>query len=260
MSHKYPARQTQPPPPSPAASLRSLLPYACALLLGFGIVTLFALFFPSFMRCAPLNDLPSWLGQALFVGLTQLISPLLIQVTRRIPHLKLPSLKLLTTLTTLAGISVFVFFRFLLPTPDEVVCHPELKQMYALIEAEGQAVQSTDMAAIEKIYLPDAVIQNIKTGVIWGSPALYYGPKFKQEMHCSITHSHYRTLLLTSSEATLTTASAGTWGPRADQNGCLQTYSNPAGSDYWYFTKTDSTWRISAFRFNCFAAPDQCQP
>jgi hypothetical protein len=236
------------------------LPYFITLAIGMGVVSLFSILSPRLMRCTPLNDIPSWLGQAVFLAISQLLAPLISLIIPKIPGIKAPQQKILVTITIVAGIITFLFVRFGLPIPADTVCYPELKVIYGLIDAEKNAVLNKDMSQIDAIFLPDAVIENIALNRMWGNPSLFYGPKFKDETHCSITHSHYTVMQLTSTEAIITTASSGTWGPTLNGNGCSEAYNNPAGSDYWSFTKIESQWMISGFRFNCYAAPDKCKP
>jgi hypothetical protein len=245
--------------PKHSSLLTNLLPYGIAVVIGAGMVSLLSILFPRFMRCPPLNDVPSWLGQAALLAISQILPSLISLIIPKIPKISVPHQKTIVALTIAAGVITFLVVRFSFPTPNETVCYPELKIIYGLIDAEKNAVLNEDISQIEAIYSSAAVIENIALDKKWGNPSLYYGAKFKDEVHCSIIHSHYTIVQLTSTEAIITTSSSGTWGIRAKANGCPETYINPAGSDYWTFKNIDAQWRISSFRFNCYANPDKCK-
>ena len=122
--------------------------------------------------------------------------------------------------------------------------------LFALIDAEAQAVLAEDIELIEAIFMPDAIILNEATGQQWNSPVVYYTEKFANEIHCEIQHNAYMIVRLASDDALVTTGNHGRWGWETE--GCSPTpYYNPAGADRWYFAKdTSGCWRISRFIYN----------
>ncbi len=252
MSHK------NKPTSSTPNTLTWLLPSALAVGAGVLFVLAFSLLFPQLMRCAPLNEAPSWAFQTIVTLLSAGLPTLFSQILGKNIFNRQKLSQALPSLTLAAALFTALFFRFVLAPPEETICHPELKTMHQLIEAEGNATLHADLEGILAIYDPNAIIHNVASGEQWANPATYYSLKFQTEVHCSIMHSQRQTIRLTSQEAIIATASAGTWGKKAANQGCTEIYNSPPMADYWYFRKTGQEWKISGFRFNCHTNPAQC--
>lgn len=136
------------------------------------------------------------------------------------------------------------------PTPTCAVTAPtDTDTLFALIDAEAQAILSEDIELIKVIFDPGAIIRNKATDQQWGSPEVYYAEKFENEVHCRAEHYDYRITKLTDEEALVTTGNRGEWGWEAD--GCTTTYEHPPGADQWHFRRDAlGCWRIVSFTYN----------
>jgi hypothetical protein len=121
--------------------------------------------------------------------------------------------------------------------------------LFALIDAEAQAVLDEDIELIGVIFAPDAVICNEATGEEWDGPEMYYAEKFRNEIHCRIEHYDHRVVKLTDTEAWVSTGNRGEWG--WEGTGCMMVYENPPGADQWHFRKDGrGCWRVVRFTYN----------
>jgi len=121
--------------------------------------------------------------------------------------------------------------------------------LFALIDAEAQAVLNERYEDIARIYDGDAVIRNAATGEEFTSPEVYYSEKFKNEVHCELVHSSYEVVRIAPTEALVTTGSRGYWG--WEPGPCSDRYEGLPGSDEWLFSKgQDGCWRIARLTFN----------
>jgi len=136
------------------------------------------------------------------------------------------------------------------PTPTcAVTATTDAETLFAIIDAEAQAVLSEDIELIKAIFAPDAIIRNEATGQEWDSPEAYYTEKFRNEVHCRVEHYDYHILKLTKTEALVTTRGRGEWGWEAQ--GCTMTYENPPDADQWRFRKDAfGCWWIVRFTYN----------
>jgi hypothetical protein len=138
------------------------------------------------------------------------------------------------------------------PTPTltcAVTAATDAEMLFAMIDAEAQAVLDEDIQLIKAIFASDAIIRNEATGCKWSNPETYYTEKFRNEIHCRAEHYDYRVEKLTSQEALVTTANWGQWG--WEDQGCTMTYDNPAGADRWHFRKDRfGCWHIDRFTYN----------
>ena len=136
------------------------------------------------------------------------------------------------------------------PTPTCPVTAPtDADTLFALVDAEAQAVLSEDIDLIKAIFAPDAIIRNEATDQEWDSPEVYYAEKFQNEIHCRAEHYDYRLLKLTDEEGLVSTGNRGEWGWEAE--GCAMTYESPPGADQWHFRKdTFDCWQIVRFTYN----------
>ena len=125
----------------------------------------------------------------------------------------------------------------------------DAEALFALIDAEAQAVLDESTELIRDIFAPDAIIRNEATGEEWDGPESYYAEKFRNEIHCRIEHHGHRVLKLTDTEAWVATASQGEWG--WEDTGCTMAYENLQDTDQWPFRKDDGgCWRIVRFTYN----------
>lgn len=135
-------------------------------------------------------------------------------------------------------------------TPTCAVTAPtDSETLFALIDAEVQAILGEDIELVKAIFAPDAIIRNEATDQVWSSPEMYYTEKFRNEIHCQIEHYDYRVLKVTDTEAWVTTANRGKWG--WETTGCTMTYENPPGADQWHFRRDAlGCWQIVRFTYN----------
>lgn len=136
------------------------------------------------------------------------------------------------------------------PTPTCAITAPtDAETLFALIDAEAQAILSEDIQLIKAVFAPDAIIRNEATDQEWDSPEAYYTEKFRNEVHCRAEHYNYRILKLTDEQALVTTGNRGQWGWETDE--CTMTYENPPGADQWHFRKDAfGCWQIVRFAYN----------
>lgn len=140
-----------------------------------------------------------------------------------------------------------VFLSPLVRPLEKNQCVDRYDQILALIDQEGLAVRTKDMAIIRDIYTKDALVKAASTGETWPADS-YYRKKFTEEEHCTNSHGSYQVVSFNSSEVILTTSSQGTWGPAGQ--GCIYSYSGPDGSDQWTFARVSGQWKIANFEFN----------
>jgi|GEM_PF-814597 len=157
-----------------------------------------------------------------------------------------------TATATLSPIPTPTSTVTLTPTPTPtcaVKAVTDAETLFALIDAEAQAVLGENMELIRNIFAPYAIIRNEATDQEWSSPEVYYIEKFRNEVHCKAKHYDYRILKLTDEEALVSTGSRGKWGWQAE--GCTRTYENPPGADQWHFRKNAfGCWQIVRFTYN----------
>jgi hypothetical protein len=128
----------------------------------------------------------------------------------------------------------------------------DLETMTNLIMAEAKAVNTggeEGVAIIKAIFDPNAIIQDKdETPEKWNDPIDRYRQLFNTDYR-NARHFDIRLagLGITQTDAWFTSASSGEY----NWDGTWRTYSNPAGSDHWTFSKNSfNCWVIIHFDFN----------
>ena len=126
--------------------------------------------------------------------------------------------------------------------------------LISLIHAESQAANNDDLALIDQIFAPDALILRGDTGEYWDNPRAYYEPTFQALDFRDAEHFDIHIIEITDQMAWCTSGSRGYYGPSGTTP--TEPYDNPNPSDHWTFSKdTQGCWIITKFDFNASHIP-----
>lgn len=116
-----------------------------------------------------------------------------------------------------------------------------------LINAEGEAVVKEDLALIEQIFAPDALIVDMLTGEKWFSPVERYTHLINAADYSKASHADIKAVTpIAGGRAYFTSSSRGAY----TVEGVSKSYSTLPDSDHWTLEKRRGCWIITQFEFN----------
>lgn len=139
-------------------------------------------------------------------------------------------------------------------TPVPCVCESTTVDdtLHCLIHSEAQAAVTEDLALVQRIFAPDAVVfrgdgeaRDTKT---WENPLAYYAPAFRDLDFREATHFDIRQIEMGEHVAYYVSGSSGSY---TGSEGTLTPYYNESPSEHWVFGKDAlGCWVITRFEFN----------
>lgn len=123
--------------------------------------------------------------------------------------------------------------------------------IFRAVDAEAAAVRNGDLAAVESLFAPDALI--IDAGYYEGGP--WKGARSRYEPLLARLHftdvQHFGTTLVGQDATTIYAVSGSSGVYRDKTTNSEQSYLNQPPSDHWTFRKNQAgCWVISSFAFN----------